>query len=257
MKAVGIIPARLESQRLPRKPVADILGSMLIERVYAQALKSQELTEVYLTSDSDEIESIAKVKGLNFIKTGSHHITGTERVAEAYEILSKSGKEFDMVANVQGDMPFINPFLIDGNISLFRSLKGKADMVTPCTPIFDIKEYERPASVKVVIGKENRALYFSRAPIPFLRNPEERSSDEPYSYKHMGLYVFSPSVLAQVAELSIELPESREKLEQLRLLAHGFSIYCYLASQEETHPSIEVDTPDDLQRAIEFARTLV
>lgn len=254
MKAVGIIPARLESQRLPRKSVADINGVTLIERVYSQALKSKALAEVYLTSDSDEIETIAHSKDIKFIKTSSHHATGTERVAEASSLLAQGGKVFDMVANIQGDMPFIKPELIDANLKLFNSLGSKADMVTPCTPIEDKGEFERASSVKVVLGKENRALYFSRSPIPYLRNPEEKKDDEPYGYKHMGLYVFKPDVLQKIAHLSMELPETREKLEQLRLLAHGFSIYCYIASQSETHPSIEVDTPEDLARAIEFAK---
>ncbi len=255
---LGIIPVRLESTRFPNKPLKDINGQSLVERVWRQASKCKSLKKLVIATNNEEIASVCQKLGMNFVMTGSHHETGTDRVAEACVLMEAKGDKFDLVANIQGDMPFINPDVIDGTISSLATADASFGMATIGTPIVDRTEFERAAAVKIALGESGRALYFSRAPIPYWRNfPGESSvtNDSPLGYKHMGLYIFRRETLQQISKLPKAFTEQREALEQLRALAHGIGIKVNIVPRSEVEPSIEVDTPEDLERAIQYARS--
>lgn len=238
---LGVIPVRLESERLPRKPLADIARKSLVQRVWEQASKSKKLSKLVVATNSDEIIEVVKNFGGEFVKTSSSPKTGTDRVCEAML------DGYNIIANIQGDMPFINPRLIDSCLELIESTD--AEIVTPATPIINDDEFFRDSTVKVAIGNEGRALYFSRAPIPY-----PRKRDEPLGFKHIGLYIFRAETLSKFPNLPPSEVEEREKLEQLRALAAGIDIRVLVAPKEIASPGIEVDTPDDLKRANEFAQ---
>ncbi len=255
IRCLGVIPSRYPSTRLPAKPLKDICGKSLVQRVYEQAGKAKHVAEYVVATDDERIAEHVRSFGGKVLMTGSHHHTGSDRVAEVMEIFRKEGKDFDFVANIQGDMPFINPDVIDMTIEALASSGKEFGMSTVATPIISEEEFMRPQAVKVVLGTDNSALYFSRAPIPFWREPKEIkvSDTEPCGYKHMGLYVFRPEALSLLTKLPQSLPEKREKLEQLRALTGGIRIKVAVASQAMVQPSIEVDTEEDLQRAREAA----
>lgn len=253
---LAIIPARLKSTRLPEKPLKDIGGKLLIQRVWEQAKRATSLTEVVLATDDPSIAEAAKKFGATVLMTSASHLTGSDRVAEATEIMAQRGKRFDLIANVQGDMPFINPQVIDRTVAALAESTSDFGMSTVATPILTEGEFLRPSAVKVVIGANGAALYFSRAPIPHVREPDglEISEQTPYGFKHLGLYVFRPQTLAALHTLEQSLPEQREKLEQLRALSNGIRIKVAVVSPELLREQVEVDTPEDLERAREIAR---
>ncbi len=258
-KCLGIIPVRLESTRLPNKPLKDILGKSLVQRVWEQAKRCNNVDRLAIATNSHQIESECTKIGAEVILTGSHHETGTDRVAEAASILEKQGHVFDLVANIQGDMPFINPVVIDSTIENLGQADSSFGMSTIATPFTILEEFERPSCVKVAIGKDSLALYFSRSPIPFWRDrpdPKEISEENPYGYKHMGLYVYRATVLKNLSQLSRVTIEQREGLEQLRALANGIKISVNIVPNSAIEPSIEVDTPLDLDRAIQYAQSI-
>lgn len=238
---LGVIPVRLESERLPRKPLAIIREKTLVERVWKQATLSKKLSKLVVATDSDEIIEVVTGFGGEVVKTSSNPKTGTDRVCEA------AIEGYDIVANIQGDMPFINPKLIDSCLDFIQSTN--AEIVTPATAILNDDEFFRESTVKVAIGNDNKALYFSRAPIPY-----PRKRNDPIGFKHIGLYVFRSNILKKFPNLPQAEVEEREKLEQLRALAAGIDIRILVAPSELTHPGIEVDTPEDLKRANEFAQ---
>jgi 3-deoxy-manno-octulosonate cytidylyltransferase (CMP-KDO synthetase) len=253
---LGVIPVRLESTRFPNKPLKDIAGKTLVERVWLQAKKAKQITQLVVATNNQEIAEICSKKGMNYVMTRADHETGTDRVAEAAKILESRGEKFQLVANIQGDMPFINPDVIDSTISSLADSDNSFGMATIGTPITDLKEFERPASVKIALGENGRALYFSRSPIPHWRNFPGESAvtpENPLGYKHMGLYLFKTETLYKISSLSKSFTEQREALEQLRALAHGVIIKVNIVPRTAVEPSIEVDTPEDLQKAIEFA----
>lgn len=254
---LGVIPVRLESTRFPNKPLKDINGLTLVERVWRQASKSSALTKLVVATNNEEIAQECQTKGMRWVMTSSTHETGTDRVAEACAILEGSGERFELVANIQGDMPFVNPRVIDSVITSLANADRDFGMATIGTPITSQLEYERPATVKIALGENGQALYFSRAPIPHWRNfPGESavSSDTPLAYKHMGLYIFRRDTLFKISQLAKAVTEQREGLEQLRALAHGFDIKVHIVAREQVDPCIEVDTPEDLVAAISYAR---
>lgn len=258
ISCLGVIPVRLESTRFPNKPLKDINGKTLVERVWLQASKCKTLKSLVVATNNEEIAEVCKKLGMTFVMTGSHHETGTDRVAEACAIMEAKGDTFDFVANIQGDMPFINPEVIDSTVTSIASSDDSFGMATIGTPITDPTEFERAAAVKIALGEAGRALYFSRAPIPHWRNfPGESSISEnsPYGYKHMGLYIFRRSTLSQISKLPKAFTEQREALEQLRALAHGIGIKVNIVPRSSVEPSIEVDTPEDLERAVQYARS--
>ena len=248
---LAVIPARLTSTRLPNKPLKDIGGKTLIERVYLQAQKAKTLKKVVVATDSPEIFNHMKTVGASVLMTSDSHLTGSDRVAEAAALLEKAGEYFDLIANVQGDMPFINPEIIDRTVRLLATSAASVGMSTVATPLLTEEEYLRPSSVKVVLGVGERVLYFSRAPIPYIREPKDLviSESSPYGYKHMGLYVFRPEVLQTLHKLEQSLPEQREKLEQLRALCNGVEMRVAIVTEEFVRNQVEVDTLEDLEKA--------
>ena len=257
LSCLGVIPVRLESTRFPNKPLKDIAGKSLVERVWRQASRSECVTTLVVATNNEEIAEECSKKGMRYVMTRSDHETGTDRVAEACSLLEREGNAYDLVANIQGDMPFVNPSVIDGVIRSLASADEGFGMATIGTPITSREEYERPAAVKIALGESGRALYFSRAPIPHWRNfPGDSvvSAENPLGYKHMGLYIFRRDTLARIATLPKAFTEQREALEQLRALAHGIGIRVHIVSRDSVEPCIEVDTPEDLAQAVEYAK---
>ncbi|WKZ57995.1 MAG: 3-deoxy-manno-octulosonate cytidylyltransferase [Bdellovibrionota bacterium] len=252
MKVLGIIPARIGSTRLPAKALKFIGDKTVVQRVWEQATKAACFEELFVATDSSEIADCVKGFGGSVLMTGSHHATGSDRVAEALELREKAGKHFDLVANVQGDMPFIEPGVIRRTVQCLAEADPTFGMSTVVMPLFDENEFKRDSVVKVVLGVDGRALYFSRAPIPHRRDPEkcEISPTAPIGYKHFGLYVFRPATLKALNKMSPSLIETREALEQLRALANGILIKAAFATPEEMNASIEIDTSEDLSRAV-------
>jgi 3-deoxy-manno-octulosonate cytidylyltransferase (CMP-KDO synthetase) len=257
LTCLGVIPVRLESSRFPNKPLKVINGKTLVERVWSQASQSTRVTTLVVATNNSEIAAECDRAGMRYVMTSSSHETGTDRVAEACAILENQGMKFDLVANIQGDMPFVNPTVIDNVIDSLGTADSSFGMATIGTPITSKEEFERPAAVKIALGESQRALYFSRAPIPHWRNfpgSEVVTPENPLGYKHMGLYIFRRETLATIAGLSKAFTEQREALEQLRALAHGIGIKVHIVSRASVEPCIEVDTPQDLIDADAYAK---
>jgi 3-deoxy-manno-octulosonate cytidylyltransferase (CMP-KDO synthetase) len=238
---LGVIPARYQSTRLPGKPLVDILGLSMIERVYRQALKAKKLDRVVIATDHMDIFNHALDKGMEVVMTGTHHPSGTDRVFEAGTTFS----DVDLLVNIQGDEPFIEPEKIDALVDLMLE-KPNASIGTLCCEISDLDMLFAKDEVKVVMDVENKALYFSRAPIPF---PRQKLENEVIGYYHIGLYAYRWETLRKIVDLPPSRMEQLESLEQLRWLENGYPIHIAL-----TGPSaISVDTAEDLEIARKFA----
>jgi 3-deoxy-manno-octulosonate cytidylyltransferase (CMP-KDO synthetase) len=218
MKAVILIPARLDSSRLDRKMLADLEGEPLIVRTWQQALKSRLADTVVVATDSQEIAAVLKARGAEVVMTSPTASCGTERIAEAARHI-----EADVFLNLQGDEPLISPENIDLALEPFfcGNPPDCSTLVLPLHPD-DREQIEDPHQVKVVMDANGFALYFSRSPIPFRRNMLPSTT----FYRHIGLYAFSAAVLQKFAVLPPSMLEEAESLEQLRLLENGFRIQC-------------------------------
>ncbi len=237
MKAIAVIPARLASTRLPRKMLREIAGKPLIGVVYEAVRSSPLLADVLIATDSDEIMQVCRRHGWKVQMTSPSHRSGTERVHEV------SGREAaDVYINVQGDEPLVRPQQIE---SLLHVMEDPAVPVgTLMTPAAEV-DIPNPNAVKVVTDLSGRALYFSRATIPF-----DRDGTRPRYFKHLGLYAYRKPALDRFVTLPESTLEKSERLEQLRFLENGVSIYV----GETPHDSVGVDTEEDLQRVIEILR---
>lgn len=255
IRCIGVIPVRMKSTRLPGKPLKDIAGKSLVRRVWERAALATQLSDVVIATEDQEIVAHAESFGARVLLTRSDHLTGSDRVAEVMQRLREQGVETQLIANIQGDMPFINPEVIDRAVTLLAEAPETVGMSTVATPISSYEDFIKPSVVKVVVGEAGTALYFSRAPIPFWREPSEveYSAEAPVGLKHMGLYVFRTSALERLAKLPAAMAEKREKLEQLRALCGGIEIRVAVVPESMVQPSIEVDTPEDLARAIAAA----
>ena len=259
VNCLGVIPARFPSTRFPGKPLKDICGKTVIQRAWEQCKQAKNLSKVVVSTDDERVQEAAIRFGAEVVMTGSHHENGSERVCETYEILNAAGETYDFVANVQGDMPFIQPEAIDQVIQALADADPSFGMGTIARPIIELEEFLKTSAVKVVVGDQKQALYFSRAPIPYARDGFEENGiteELPYGYKHLGLYVFRPEVLKQVTSLTMSPIEAVEKLEQLRALANGFKIKVAVMPISLLEPSIEIDTPEDLEKAIAYVNGL-
>jgi len=256
---VAVIPARRGSTRLQEKPLKGIVGKSLVERVWNQASLCKDINSLYVATDDQEIRQLSESFGANVVMTSVEAPTGSARVAEA---IQKLNIQWDIALNVQGDMPFIEPDAISLAINYFKENFDNFDMVTIAIPIYDREEFTKPTAVKVVIGDGGRALYFSRAPIPYPRDDDEwkivpGSDRRVFGLKHIGLYLFKKEALYALSDNSLEASiENVEKLEQLRLLTLGFRIGVAIIPRELMEYSIEIDTPEDLEKAIEHAKGL-
>lgn len=238
-KTLGIIPARFASSRFPGKPLADIGGMSMIERVYKQVDKSTLIDAIYVATDDDRIFKHVRQFGGQVMMTDAAHPSGTDRVAE----VAKRELDYDIIINIQGDEPFISPSQIDRVIQPL--METEAVISTLGKPIKDAQVLSTPNVVKVIFNRHNQALYFSRHPIPYIRDkaPEDWLK-EGLHYKHLGIYGFKRATLLELSELPPGRLEQAESLEQLRWLEAGYSIYVAETDEE----SIGIDTPEDLER---------
>jgi len=242
MSILGIIPARYASSRFPGKPLADINGRSMILRVCDQALLSAVFRDVLLATDDDRIFKHVKTAGFNVVMTSGAHRSGTDRCLEALEIWEQEhGFLFDHVINIQGDEPFIHPDQIRKVASLLTT--GNAGIATLAKLITTSDDIFNPNVVKVVFDEKMNALYFSRSPVPYLREADEKHwPDKQAHYKHIGIYGFKAAVLKEACSLPESALEKHESLEQLRWLEHGMQIKLDLTVSE----SVSIDMPDDL-----------
>lgn len=239
MKTVIIIPSRLGSVRLPRKPLALIAGMTLIERVWRGCKMASGIEEIYVATDSDEIARHAESFGAKYIITPESCESGTERVAIAAQSLPA---DIDIVINVQGDEPLVEQAVIEEVAKIFET-HSQVMIATPVTPLRDVSELSNPNVVKAALAADGRVLYFSRSAIPFDRDSPNRAT-EGLHWKHIGIYGFRRKTLGQLAELLPSKLEQAEKLEQLRWLGAGYAIH----SVKVEYESAAVDTEEDVKK---------
>jgi 3-deoxy-manno-octulosonate cytidylyltransferase (CMP-KDO synthetase) len=236
MKAIGIIPARWQATRLPGKPLAEIAGRPMIQHVYERAREAASLTEVIVATDDERILAAVRECGGQAVLTSPDHRSGTDRVAEA-----AAERDADVVVNIQGDEPLIDPHAIDALVAPFLS-EPALSMTTLAVPIRAAEEIDDPGVVKVVVDRHGYALYFSRYPVPYQR--EEGTGSSGGRLKHLGLYAYRADFLQAFSRMEPTPLEQAEKLEQLRALENGERIFVVLTE----HDAVSVDTPEDLAR---------
>lgn len=240
LNVIGIIPARYASSRFPGKPLLDIKGKSMIQRVYEQATRSEGLNRVIVATDDDRIFNAVKDFGGSVIMTGVHHKSGTDRCREVLEKLENEAR-FDIAVNIQGDEPYIEPAQIDEVIALFQD--GDVKIATLVKKIENHDSLFNPNVNKVVFTENKMAIYFSRHPIPFQQNqPREKWIQNMDYFKHIGMYAYRVEVLKEITKLPQSKLEKAESLEQLRWIENGFPIKVGITQYE----SIAVDTPEDL-----------
>ncbi len=242
MKVIGIIPARYQSSRFPGKPLVDIKGKSMIQRVYEQ-VSLANLDSVVVATDDDRILDHVKEFGGNAIMTNSNHSNGTSR---CNEVLQNSEEDYDLVLNIQGDEPYIHPDQLKQLVALFEN--SEVQIGTLIKQIDSIDELLNPDSIKkVVVNDKFEALYFSRSPIPFVHGvAQEDWLGHQTFYKHIGIYAFRSKVLNNLVNLPVSKLEKVESLEQLRWLENGYSIQTGVTE----HESPSIDTPADLERLL-------
>lgn len=247
MKVLAIIPARYASTRFPAKPLAQLGGISVIERVYRQVSKS--IDDVVVATDDNRIFDAVKSFGGYVVMTSTDHKSGTDRCYEAYEKVSSERGVYDVVINVQGDEPFITPEQIETLKNCFLKSVDIATLVKPFEVEDGIEALENQNSPKVVVNSEMEAIYFSRSVIPYLRGVE-RSKWLLYHtfYKHIGIYGFRTSAIKAVINLPQSPLEVAESLEQLRWLENGFKIGVGITNIQ----TIGIDTPEDLIAAEKY-----
>jgi 3-deoxy-manno-octulosonate cytidylyltransferase (CMP-KDO synthetase) len=238
-----VIPARYASSRLPGKPLLAIAGRPMLEWVYGRA-RSTRAAEIVIATDDERIERVARAFGAEVMMTAANHATGTDRIAE---VAARSGwRDDDIVVNLQGDEHNMPAELVEQVAALLHAHPSAA-IATLATPVQSVEEYLDPNAVKVVTDLDGRALYFSRAPIPWDRDHGPSGQfDYAAARRHLGLYAYRVSALMRLATAASTALEELEKLEQLRALAHGMEIRVANAAQR---PGPDVNTIDDLARA--------
>ena len=253
MAVVAIIPARYGSTRLPGKPLARIGGKPMIQHVYESTAKAKELDRVLVATDDRRVEETVRGFGGEVLMTSKHHASGTDRLAEVARKIRA-----DWFVNVQGDLPFIQSETITRAIRPMQRDRS-IPMGTVGTPIFNEAEWRDPNIVKVLTDREGFALYFSRSPIPYVRNGAvdvngnkamRNGKQRLWGSRHIGLYVYQRNFLLKFARLRPVALEQIESLEQLRALVYGHRIF--VAAVDER--SVEVDTPEDLVKAENYFR---
>ncbi|MEL6359275.1 MAG: 3-deoxy-manno-octulosonate cytidylyltransferase [Bacteroidota bacterium] len=239
MSVLAVIPARYASTRLPAKPLVDLGGQPLIWRVYEAVSGCSSIDRVVVATDDLRIQSRVQELGGDCLMTSTTHQSGTDRIAE----VSAQLPEYDYVLNVQGDEPFVQSDQLEAIIAL---LKQGAQIATLARQIDSTQAIFSEQLVKLVLAKDGRALYFSRSPIPFLRDTaREEWVQKGLHYQHLGLYGFNRETLTALTRIPVSSLEQAEKLEQLRWLQEGFEIRVALT----THQGIGIDTPEDLENA--------
>ena len=249
MKFIGIIPARYASTRFPAKPLAMLGGKTVIQRVYEQV--NGVLDDACVATDNELIEAAVKAFGGKVVMTSTEHKSGTDRVQEAFE---KVGAGYDVVVNIQGDEPFIQPSQLEAVKACFDDEATQiATLVKPFTEADGWDALKNPNSPKVVVDGRMNALYFSRSVIPYLRGIEKEEWLKNHTfYKHIGLYAYRAEVLREITRLPQSSLELAESLEQLRWLENGYRIKVGITHTE----TIGIDTPEDLERAERFLNNI-
>ncbi|MBF0762280.1 3-deoxy-manno-octulosonate cytidylyltransferase [Dysgonomonas mossii] len=247
MKFIAIIPARYASTRFPGKPLADMGGKPMIQRVYEQVKRA--VHDVWVATDDSRIFETVKAFGGKAVMTSTDHRSGTDRIQEAY---SKIGEDFDVVINVQGDEPFIQPEQIESLKECFDSKDVElATLVKPFKKEDGFDVLFNPNSPKVVINKESEAIYFSRSIVPYIRDTHHTEwLDKHTFYKHIGMYAYRVDVLKEITQLPQSSLEKAESLEQLRWIENGYRIRVGYTDVE----TIGIDTPEDMERAIKLLK---
>ena len=243
-KFIGIIPARYASTRFPGKPLVDIMGKTMIQRVYEQAKKRNRLERVIVATDNELIYKTVQDFGGEVLMTSAEHPSGTDRCAEVSEQLGLNKDAKTVIINIQGDEPFIDPTQIDLLCTCFNQ-----ELVNIATLVRKFSNSEDVASantIKVALAKSGKALYFSRAAIPFDREASLVFDFKNY-HQHIGIYAYRSPTLAALTQLQPSFLENIEKLEQLRWLENGYEIFTTLSK----HESWSVDTPDDLKKMLQ------
>ena len=242
MSVLAVIPARYQSSRFPGKPLVDIGGKSMIQRVYEQAEKTAQVSTCIVATDDDRIYQHVLGFGGKAMMTSSEHQSGTDRVAEVAQAFT----DYSFVINIQGDEPFIDPGQID---VVAEDLKAGANIATLAKKIEDAESLFNPNVVKIVFNQKKHAMYFSRSTIPFLRNyAQEEWIQKGSFYKHIGLYGFERETLLQITNLPLGHYEQLEALEQLRWLEAGFEISVNLTDKE----TIGIDTPEDIEKVKKY-----
>ena len=243
MKILGVIPARYASSRFPGKPLIDLKGKSMIQRVVEQCQKSELLNEVVVATDDQRIFDHVKDFGGEVVMTSSNHPSGTDRCGE----VAKSYPNFDVVINIQGDEPLIEPKQIDQLCELFQD--DSIQIGTLAKKITDPNILSNPNRIKIAFGENNQALYFSRSPIPYLQGKEmgQWLSNNDY-FRHIGIYGFKLSVLQEVIQLKPTQLEKQESLEQLRWLYYGYKIQVGLSEFETPN----IDSPSDVEEVLKL-----
>lgn len=238
MKTVCVIPARYASNRFPGKPLVKIAGRYMIERVYNQARLTKNIDRVIVATDDERIFKVVEDFKGEVIMTNPLLPSGTDRVCEAVKDINA-----DVVINLQGDEPFVAPELLEELVNVF--VDEHIQIATPVCRIENDIEIGDPNVVKVVKDMKGFALYFSRSPIPYIRDLSMKPLSENYMvYKHIGIYAYRKDCLEKLTKLNESSLEKSEKLEQLRFLENGYNIYTLTTD----YNSISVDTPEDLEK---------
>lgn len=236
MKVIAMIPARYGATRFPAKLMQDLCGKPVIVHTYQRVKDTQLFDEVYVVTDDDRIEKAISEVGGRVIRSKKEHNSGSDRLAEASQDLP-----VDIIVNVQGDEPFTNKENLEKVIDIFaKDVDKTVDVASLMELITEPEEIANPNNVKVVVNRQNEALYFSRSVIPYQR----ADVGVPY-YKHIGIYAYRKAALQRFTELLPSVLEETEKLEQLRYLENGYKIRLALTNI----PTIGIDTPDDLEKA--------
>jgi len=246
MKPVVIVPARLESTRLPRKVLLRESGKFLIEHVWERACEAG-VGPVVLATDSEEVLEAAQGFGARALLTRADHPSGTDRVAEAARVLAAEGLEFDLVVNLQGDEPELDPADLRALVRVMEHEGQRAEMGTLAEPILDPEDLTRSQVVQVVVGADGGALYFSRSQIPH----GAALAGDPAPLRHVGTYAYTPAVLERICQLEPCALERVERLEQLRALFHGIRIRVGVIQPKGARG---IDTPEDYQAFLERLR---
>ena len=251
MKFTAVIPARYASTRFPGKPLAMLGGKTVIQRVYEQA--ASVLSEVYVATDDERILSAVKAFGGRAVMTRTDHKSGTDRIEEAVEKIERQGMDKegqgDVIINIQGDEPFVQPSQIKTLMALFDD--PETQIGTLGKRFESMEAVQNPNSPKIVTDHRGFALYFSRSVIPFIRGIEVEDWLTHYPFlKHLGVYAYRREVLAEVTKLPQGVLEKAESLEQLRWLENGYRIRVGMTEVE----TVGIDTPADLERAEQFLK---
>jgi len=244
--ATIIIPSRIGSKRFKNKPLAIIAGKPMIQRVYEQAVKSKSSSRVIVATDDKQIFDTIKVFGGEAVMTSAELRSGTDRVAEAANILKLEPDE--VVVNIQGDQPVFNSMVLDELVLPFKE-NTELDMATLAVKFKDKTQITNPKDVKIIFDKNHFAIYFSRAQIPFPRDSKDNDSLPDY-YKHLGFYAYKKNFLDKISMLESGNYENVEKLEQLRVLEHGFKIKVSITE----HDAPGVDIPEDIKRIEQYLK---